>query len=72
MNTLSDMTKTNMAMGTEAYMAPEQMNAKHVGAEADQYALAMTVYECLCGQVPWGQNETSAQVIVRKWVRLSR
>ena len=65
-NSVSTMTKTSMAMGTEAYMAPEQMNAKAVMAPADQYALAMTFYECICGSLPWGKTETSAQVVMRK------
>lgn len=63
---VSTMTQTSMAMGTEAYMAPEQMNAKHVGPAADQYALAMTLYECICGSLPWEKRETSAQVVMRK------
>ena len=63
---VSMMTQTNMSMGTEAYMPPEQMMAKTVGPRADQYALAMTLYECICGSLPWAKEETSAEVVMRK------
>ena len=46
------MTKTGMRMGTEIYMAPEQLDAKHVGPKVDQYALALMVYEFLSGCLP--------------------
>jgi hypothetical protein len=35
------------------YMAPEQFYARSVGASADQYALAVTTYQCLAGTVPF-------------------
>ncbi len=38
--------------GTYYYMAPEQITGKAVPA-SDQYALAITVYEWLCGEVPF-------------------
>jgi len=38
--------------GTVAYMAPEQLRG-HPQSVSDQYALAMTVYELLCGEVPF-------------------
>lgn len=63
---VSNMTKTNMAMGTEIYMAPEQLNAKSVGPASDQYALSMVAYQLLSGALPWDSEETSAQVIMRK------
>lgn len=42
---------TGMA-GTAAYMAPEQLQGKP-GAASDQYALAITTYEWLCGFTPF-------------------
>ena len=47
-------------MGTEAYMAPEQLDAKNVDPKADQYALAMMTYEMLSGGFPWAVGESSA------------
>jgi WD40 repeat protein/tRNA A-37 threonylcarbamoyl transferase component Bud32 len=38
--------------GTVAYMAPEQIEGKP-RRESDQYALAVTVYEWLCGERPF-------------------
>lgn len=38
--------------GTPAYMAPEQLQNRPVPA-SDQYALAVVVYEWLCGQLPY-------------------
>ena len=44
--------KTQGYVGTPAYMAPEQLRGKPVTA-SDQYALAVMVYEWLCGQLPY-------------------
>jgi serine/threonine-protein kinase len=35
------------------YLAPEDVGGEEPGPPADQYALAVVVYECLSGQVPW-------------------
>ena len=66
------MTQTGTAMGTEAYMAPEQMDAKHVDGRADQYALALMAYELLSGSLPWSEGTSSAMVTAYKMMgRLS-
>ncbi|HJT57760.1 MAG TPA: serine/threonine-protein kinase [Ktedonobacteraceae bacterium] len=44
--------KTKEAVGTMQYMAPEQFVGKPVPA-SDQYALAVVVYQWLCGQLPF-------------------
>lgn len=50
----SGLTRTNTAMGTPAYMAPEQMqNARGVDARADLYSVAAMAYELLCGEPPF-------------------
>ncbi len=49
-----DITKSNMMMGTPAYMAPEQFkNAATVDGRADVYALGLIAYQILCGRLPF-------------------
>jgi serine/threonine protein kinase len=48
------LTKEGSALGTFAYMPPEQMMAaKRVDARADVYALAVVLYECVVGALPF-------------------
>lgn len=44
--------QTQEAIGTVAYMAPEQLRRKARPA-SDQYALGVLVYEWLCGELPF-------------------
>jgi serine/threonine protein kinase len=46
------LTRTGDILGTLAYMAPEQSEGREVGEEADLYALALVLYEALCGVNP--------------------
>ena len=48
-----ELTKTNMVMGTPAYMAPEQRMG-HADARADIFALGVMLYEMLTGKRPHG------------------
>jgi serine/threonine protein kinase len=47
-----DSLSTQNEGGTPLYMAPEQIN-NHPGPASDQYALAVMVYEWLCGKPPF-------------------
>jgi serine/threonine-protein kinase len=46
--------------GLLSYLAPEELWARQPGPAADQYALAVTAYECLCGRVPFAADSVEA------------
>lgn len=48
------LTETVALIGTFAYYAPEQWNREDLGPATDVYALAITFYEMLAGQRPFG------------------
>ena len=61
------LTSLSVAIGTPAYMAPEQALADpNIDARADIYALGVVAYELLSGQKPFGgmnpQQTLSAQI----------
>ena len=58
------LTATNIAVGTVAYAAPEQLMGKHIDARADQYALACTAFHLLTGVVPY--DDPSAAAVIAK------
>ncbi|MEM6995242.1 MAG: protein kinase [Myxococcota bacterium] len=45
-------TRTGSLMGTPAYMAPEQERGEPVDARADQFALCVSLWECIFGGRP--------------------
>ncbi|HRZ08958.1 MAG TPA: serine/threonine-protein kinase, partial [Gemmatimonadales bacterium] len=47
------LTSTGLAIGTPAYMSPEQASAGRVDARSDQYSLATVLYEMLTGEPPF-------------------
>jgi len=50
----SSLTSLGVALGTPAYMAPEQAAADpHVDHRADLYAVGVLAYEMLCGRTPF-------------------
>jgi len=59
-------TQTMTAMGTSAWMAPEQADAKRVTKAADVYALGLVAYALLSGRMPWPEGESDLRVLMRK------
>ena len=59
----ADGTDTTQAMGTPAYMAPEQLYKQRIGPWTDLYAVGVIAFEMLCGCRPFAGN---ADEIVQK------
>jgi eukaryotic-like serine/threonine-protein kinase len=60
------MTQSGTGLGTPLYMAPEQArNAKHVDRRSDLYALGVTLYYFVTGQLPY-TGESTLEVILAK------
>ncbi len=55
---------TTGAIGTAAYMAPEQATPGSAGPAADRYSLACVAYELLCGRRPF-PGEDHVALLVR-------
>jgi serine/threonine protein kinase, bacterial len=58
----SQLTGTNMTVGTVAYSAPEQLKGEDVDGHADQYALAATAYHLLTGMPPF--THTNPAIVI--------
>jgi serine/threonine protein kinase len=61
-DSVSNLTKANVAMGTISYVAPEQLLGKPLDGRADQYGLAATTFHLLTGAPPF-QDSNPAVVI---------
>jgi serine/threonine protein kinase len=54
----AELTRTGTGLGTPNFMAPEQFrDAKNADVRCDLYSLAATLYQMLCGELPFGQGD---------------
>jgi CHASE2 domain-containing sensor protein len=60
----SSKTKTGMVLGTPSYMSPEQLSGKKVDGRSDLYSLAVTLYQLLCGSLPF-VGDSMAQLMFK-------
>ena len=63
------LTRKGSAMGTPAYMAPEQHEGKVVDARSDQFSFCVALFEALYGQLPF-EGLTSRELWKAKQGRL--
>ena len=57
----SGLTRDGALVGTQGYMAPEQLRGSaDVGAAADVFALGCLLFRALVGSLPWGDDDAAA------------
>ncbi len=54
------LTQTSSFFGTPRYTAPEHIRGESIDGRADQYSLAIVVYEMLTGQIPFNADTTAS------------
>ena len=58
--------RTYTIVGTPHYMAPEVIIGKGYGMSADYWSMGAILFECICGRVPFGEEEEDPYQIYEK------
>ncbi len=61
----TDLTAVGLAMGTPAYMSPEQCMGRKLDGRSDQYALGVTAYFALTGEKPF-TGQSSFEIMTKQ------
>ena len=61
----TDLTAVGLAMGTPAYMSPEQCMGRKLDGRSDQYSLGVTAYFALTGEKPF-TGQSSFEIMTRQ------
>ena len=65
MDSDTQLTMAGVAIGTPAYMAPEQIDGNDLDARGDVYSLGLVAWELLTGKRPW-EGETLYAILYRQ------
>jgi serine/threonine-protein kinase len=58
-------TRTGIVLGTPAFMSPEQLEGKNVNGHTDLFALGVSLYQLLTGQLPFrGASMTNLMFVI--------
>mmetsp|Transcript_7416 Transcript_7416/g.21083 ORF Transcript_7416/g.21083 Transcript_7416/m.21083 type:complete len:802 (-) Transcript_7416:135-2540(-) len=66
------LTTRNVQAGTPSYMAPELFSAGAADEKCDVFSFGILLWECISGQIPWGELSTPMQVIFAVGVQKQR
>ena len=60
----ASLTQTGLAIGTAAYMSPEQALGQMVDGRSDIYSLGVVIFEMLAGDVPYKSDSSLQQALL--------
>lgn len=63
-NILNSLTVSGNVVGTPLYMSPERLKGAPCGSPSDIYSLGITLYQMLCGELPFESVKTDLYSVV--------